>query len=1108
MDSQPIVIDSSIRVAKRVDFYFRYRLKIDRHLPLLRTAILLDLLIVSAASLATCQVTGTTPSNVAQVMVVNRPIPVALSEGQGVRFRPLSTGEGISQTTAVAGVQDDLGFLWFATPFGLNRYDGYSFKTYKHEMGNQASLACSNVRTLFKDHAGNLWAACDESLDRFNPREETFTHYFLPAPGASGQLVKITSIQEDGRHVLWITTHSGLYTLNPATGQTQRFAHDPSDPTTLNNDNVDSMIDDQGQYSWVNAAKELNRFDRNLGKVTSHVTFTVPHTILDIHTAASGTTWITRSDPQCSIAQLDMPTRSLNCFNIEDSDGHSVMHGGTYSMFEDKNGTMWFATSVDGLMHYDPKRKQIVRYKSEHNDDWSLRSDNLQFVMEDRDGSMWAALHTGGIERFSLADPQIQTFTQKRGNIAGSLVTSIYQDHRGVLWIGSFGALNRIDRLHGLNEISQGPGLNGDVFLTMLEDPKGRLLAGTYRDSIQELDVRSGKFKKPIVSPEVARYPITRLLFDEHGILWAASKAGLLRIDPNTGKPELYLPDDSPVEFSDIKEDGHGYFWLSGNAGLHRFDPQSKTFRAYKRLRDQPWEISDNLTNFVHIDRAGQVWVGTQSGLAQLDPASGFFTNYYQSDGLAGEVVGGILEDGHGNLWIGTNHGISRFNLEKRKFTTIYVGDGVTEPNLTGGSACFQGQDGEMFFGGYGGVTAFHPDEMVDDQSAPAVALTDFQIGGAPVFPGKGSPLSAAITYSDSVILKHSQNIVSVGFAALNFKDPAHTRYRYQLEGLDQGWHEATSAQRIATYTTLPAGAYRLRVQASTTTSPWTAPGIALRVTILPAWWNTWWFRSLYLMLMILMLWIAYRYRLRAMSDALALRLQERVDERSRLSRELHDTLMQTIEGSRLIVHTATLPQTDPAQQGEALDKLSSWLDRASDEGRAAMETLRGSTNHHGDLYYGLRQTVDESAGQHKVQIVFPTPASRRAVRPFVQEEAFHIGSEAIRNACLHADATRIEIELRFEPDLLLRVKDDGRGMSSAVASMGREGHFGLACMRERASRIGARLSIDTAPGAGTAVTLRVSNAIAFETEDHDAPRIMDRVRLMFLRLKQFVRWS
>src|ERR1700728_4393520 len=148
-----------MKVNKPVQFYPRYSLNNRRHLLRLRTAILFGFLIIGAAPFATCQVTGPRP-DVAQVAVVNRQIPIAFSEGQGVRFRPLSTGDGIWQAAAAAGVQDDLGFLWFATPFGLNRYDGYSLKTYKHVMGNQEGLACSNVRTLFKDHAGNLWAAC------------------------------------------------------------------------------------------------------------------------------------------------------------------------------------------------------------------------------------------------------------------------------------------------------------------------------------------------------------------------------------------------------------------------------------------------------------------------------------------------------------------------------------------------------------------------------------------------------------------------------------------------------------------------------------------------------------------------------------------------------------------------------------------------------------------------------------------------------------------------------------------------------------------------------------------------------------------------------------
>ena len=1098
----------------KADFHLKVGFKNSGSHALSHAAIYFVYLISSFSPLATCQAVSTmnrlgTSSRVAQVVIVNRDIPMPLSEGSGVRFRHLSTENGLSEASVVAGVQDDVGFLWFATQFGLNRFDGYTFKTFKHELGNKASLACVNVRTLFKDHAGSLWVACDESLDRFNPSDESFTHYPLAGSGSSDGLVFITSIQEDDDHILWIATHSGLYKLSPITGQVQRFTHNPNDPSTLNSDNADYIVEDSGEYSWIAAGKELDRFDRNLEKVTFHISFAVPHTILGIHTDAAGTTWLTRTDSECAIAQLDRSKGVLNCLHVEDSSGHGIMHGGAYSMFEDTHGRMWFATAVDGLMEYDRSKGKIIRYENEEKNDRSLRSNSTQFVIEDRNGGMWAALHTGGIERFSLTDPDIQTYTEKRGNIAGSLVTSIYEDHDDVLWIGSFGALNRIDRLHGQNLIALGPGVRGEVFLSIIEDSKGRLLVGTFRDGIQQLDAKSGQFKKlrrPIVSPDIARYPITRLLFDEQGTLWAATKDGLVRIDPITRKPALFTPNNEPVEFLDIKEDRQGKFWLSGSAGLHSFDPLSKTFRAYKRFGDSPGEISDNHTNFLHIDHDGRIWVATQDGLAELDPRSGNFTNYYESDGLAGDVVGGILEDEHGQLWFGTNHGLSRFNPKTRKFTTIYVGDGVTEPDLTGWSACFKSPEGEMFFGGYGGAIAFHPDQIKDDRSAPVIALTDFQVGGVSISPGRESPLTTSISYAQSVVLKHSQDVFSVSFAALNFTDPAHTRYRYMLEGVDKDWHHATSAQRIATYTTLPPGKYIFRAQASTNSSPWTAPGIILKVIILPPWWGTWWFRSFYLASIMAGAWIAYRYRLHTISKALALRLQERADERTSLSRELHDTLMQTIEASRMVADYASKQQTDPAQHRVALEQLSTWLEKASNQGRAAMRTLRGHTKNNSNLYFDLRQIVEECDRQRKIQVVFPIPASSRLMRPLAQEEVFRIGSEAIRNAYAHANATHIDIDLHFEPDLLLRVKDDGSGMSPAIASLGREGHFGLRGMRERASRIGAKFSLDTSLGGGTVVTIRVPKAIAFEARGFEDSIAMDRVRLVLRRLRDL--WS
>jgi signal transduction histidine kinase len=307
-------------------------------------------------------------------------------------------------------------------------------------------------------------------------------------------------------------------------------------------------------------------------------------------------------------------------------------------------------------------------------------------------------------------------------------------------------------------------------------------------------------------------------------------------------------------------------------------------------------------------------------------------------------------------------------------------------------------------------------------------------------------------------------------------------RDSYELEAMGRSEWETSCVGQLATHPQLQPGIHNLHlhVHAAATPSLATDLEITVKVIVFPSWWNTWWFRGCYLGTALAGICVAYRHRLRAASKAHALGLQERADERTRLSRELHDTLMQTIQGSQMIADYSK-ELTDPAQHRAALEKVSVLLKRASDEGRAAMRTLRAPASRSCDLYHDLKHFVHECAAQHCVHFSFAVPTARRPVRALAQKEAFHIGCEAIRNACAHADATRIEIELQFEHDLLLTVRDDGRGMSPVVASRGREGHFGLRGMRERAARIGAMFSIDTSPGRGTVVTLRVSRAIAFE---------------------------
>src|SRR6201987_5120579 len=229
-----------------------------------------------------------------------------------------------------------------------------------------------------------------------------------------------------------------------------------------------------------------------------------------------------------------------------------------------------------------------------------------------------------------------------------------------------------------------------------------------------------------------------------------------------------------------------------------------------------------------------------------------------------------------------TNKGVSSFDPRTQRFTNYTVADGLPGPDLTGWGAGFKSAAGEMFFGGFSGVTAFFPEKVVADAVVanafvPPIVLTDFRLFGSPVTLSPGSPLKKAVNYTDTITLSHSQDIFSIGFSALSFFNPATNRYRYRLDRLDQKWNEVGSDQRLAIYTTLPAGTYTFHVQGASRRGPWSEPGAQLRIKILPAWWNTWWFRAVCAVVFIALLWALYRSRVHQLENQ-EKRLREAVE--------------------------------------------------------------------------------------------------------------------------------------------------------------------------------------------------------------------------------------
>ena len=362
---------------------------------------------------------------------------------------------------------------------------------------------------------------------------------------------------------------------------------------------------------------------------------------------------------------------------------------------------------------------------------------------------------------------------------------------------------------------------------------------------------------------------------------------GVGRLDPATARFVMYTPDknENTIQYQKITEDREGFLWLGAQSGLHRFDPRTGQFKIYGHKPDDPESLSDNRVNSLHFDQQGTLWAGTQDGLSKFNRQTGTFKNYYEKDGLAGDVVSCIQEDRNGELWMGTNKGLSAFDPHSQRFRNFSAADGLAGQDLTGWGTCNQSPSGEMFFGGFSGATAFYPNKIVNSSFVPRIVLTDFRLSGNPVRIGAGSVLKQSITLTDSITLSHQQNIFSIEFAALSLFNAETNRYRYKLDGLDEGWHEVGGDERIANYTTLPAATYTFEVQGATSRGPWSQPGAMLRIVILPAWYQTVWFRLICLTAFLLLLWAIYLLRINELRLQFSAALEARVDERTRIAR-------------------------------------------------------------------------------------------------------------------------------------------------------------------------------------------------------------------------------
>jgi ligand-binding sensor domain-containing protein len=406
---------------------------------------------------------GDSPSSqVAAHSTILDPLPekIDLVDGNDIRFQRLSAGTGLSQTRVEWLVQDKVGFIWFGTQYGLNRYDGYKSKVFKHEPGHVDSLSCVYVRSLFVDHAGTLWVGCDRFLDRFDPATETFKHYRIYTEISNGLPAPIDRIRDDHEGILWLATAKGLYRFDPTSGQTTRYSHNPDDPSSIAATRTNVAAEDREGRLWVASANGLDQLDPGTGKVLRRAPI---HTeVSEFHEDKFGMLWMTGSDSPCALASWNLETDMVKCHTINSSLRGIPFKAVVSKIIETRNGTMWLSSTA-GLLKFDRTHNRVIRYHNNPIDRESLESDNLIALYQDHEGNIWTCFQAAAPNFFSEEPLPFQNFTYQRGSLVNPLVTSIYEDKDGILWIGSMGGLNRIDRRTGTNVVPAASGVGNEI---------------------------------------------------------------------------------------------------------------------------------------------------------------------------------------------------------------------------------------------------------------------------------------------------------------------------------------------------------------------------------------------------------------------------------------------------------------------------------------------------------------------------------------------------------------------------------------------------------------------------------------------------------------------
>ena len=955
--------------------------------------------------------------------------------------------------TSIAQTAD--GYMWIGTADGLFRFDGVRFVPWT-AISHQQAVASAEVSALFGARDGSLWIGAgyrffrwkDNALSQYSTDKDQFVDSILETNSGSIWLTRERYADHEGP--LCQVRGLGLHCYDRSEG--------------IPFENASSVVEDAAGNFWVGSDAQLLRW--RSGRSTAWKLKTLRQTeglngVAALAVDRSGFLWTGLNYPGPGLGLEQFRNGSWKQFRSPQLKGSGIA---VSRLYEDRDGALWVGTEGQGIY-------RILGGKADHFDAADgLSGDRITAIFQDHEGTIWVAT-SNGIDNFR--NLPLVTLSKREGlNLDDA--RSILAAKDGSIWIGDEGALD-VWRTGTITSILPKDGLPGREVTSILEDRSGLWIGIDSR--LFHLEKR--KFV-PVMDRGVPNilFSMTRAVDGSFWAVFGGDRTEMLaRIQSGHFTVEQIFPPGEAVLA--LAEDKEGRLWMAGDKIRYLDKSGETTLTAfgprYGYIRN------------VATDAADFVWFGATKGL--LGFRGGKMQVMTTANGLPCERINTLILDKHDSLWLYAQCGLIR--IDHRELENWWSNPGIrvrstlfdAMDGFQGGPSPFRpavtkSPDGRLWFVNGSVVQTIDPDNLYLNQLPPPVHIEEVKTKGEIYFPANAVRLP-----------KLSRNI-EIEYTGLSFVLPQRVRFRYELAGYDTAWQDA-GLRRSAFYTNLRPGKYTFRVTACNNSGVWNAQGASLAFEILPAWYQTAWFRSLAALFPILLGYGFYLLRTRQYAVAIKARFDERLDERTRIARELHDTLLQSFHGLMFRFQAARnlMPQkTESAMQ--VLDDAIRATEQALAEGRDAIRDLRPEPEARRDLADLLTaagsEISDAEAGSR------PIPGFRVIVEgkpqplsPALQREVYRIGREVIRNAFYHAAATRIETEVLYdEHQLRVRIRDDGKGIASKdLETKGRPGHWGLPGIRERAQRIGAQLEFWSEAGAGTEVQLRVPSAIAYESQ-------------------------